>query len=346
MFLASKHRNTLKKVGTISFLFSFVILSALVQVSTAIAAPPERFIVTITSKLDQGDTRHNFERELVVMLLEKTKAEFGDYETLDAPPMSYSRAFTSIKENTYPNYIRGFVYDNHNTQAFDLAYIPFPILRGLMGYRTCFLSSKIKEKFAKVNTREELIQYSHGYGPLWADIKIMENAGIKVHEVPKYKSLFAKVADNSFDLFCRGTNEIYDEYQRNKTIPDFSYDRSKAFFYHFPFFFHTNKANTVILKRIQRGLELAWEDGSFEKLWWIHHKRNLDFVKLTDRQIFHFENPSTVDLDKSFEKYLYHFKEPAAESLEQQDSTAPTNSQQTTEENSIPDEKLSDQYET
>ncbi|VUD59468.1 hypothetical protein TDB9533_02685 [Thalassocella blandensis] len=274
----------------------------------AFSAAPERFIVTITSKLDQGDTRHNFERELVVMLLKKTESEYGTFEILDAPPMSYSRALLSLKENTYPNFIRGFVYDTYNTKEFDLGYIPFPILRGLLGYRTCFISSKIKSQFAKVTTREELITYSHGYGPQWADIKIMRNAGIEVFEVPKYKSLFNMVAENRFDLFCRGTNEIYDEYQRNQSIPNFDYDTSKAFFYHFPFFFHSHKSNTLILERLTRGLQMAWEDGSFEGLWWKHHKRNLNFVKLKERKIFYFDNPTTHSLDKTFEKYLYQIE--------------------------------------
>lgn len=274
------------------------------------AQPRAKFIVTITSKLDQGDTRHNYERELIRMLLDKTVDEFGPYEILNAPPMSYGRALSTLKENIYPNFIRGFVYETQLVKEYNLAYIPVPILRGLMGYRTCFLAKDIEQRFANATTHDEVMQFSHGYGTGWVDLKILGKAGVNVLEVPIYKSLFKQAFDNKFDLFCRGTNEIFDEYHRNKNQPNFAYDKSKAFFYHFPFFFHSHESNTEIIARISRGLEITLNDGSFTQLWWKYHKEVLDFVKLDQRQIFYFENAEITGVDPSFKQHVYDARQP------------------------------------
>ncbi len=269
------------------------------------AAPPKRFLVTITSQLDRGDTRHNYERALAHLLLQKTEVEFGPYDVIDAPPMSYTRAVQSLQENIYPNFIRGFVFQKNLSKSGDLDYVPFPILRGLLGYRTCFLSTAIEESFAQAKSRKDILSFTHGYGVDWPDITILRAGGVSTTSYPGYKSLFKMVAANRFDLFCRGTNEIYDEYQRHKNLQNFAYDKTKAFFYEFPFFFYANSSNSLVIERLKRGFEITIQDGSFEKLWYQHHKRNLDFVKLNERQIYYFENPYLEGVNRDFTKHFY-----------------------------------------
>ena len=58
----------------------------------------------------------------------------------------------------------------------------------------------------------------------------------KVVEVSRYESLFRMVAINRFDLFCRGTNELLEEFNAHRDIPDLTYDEAISIAYPMPRF--------------------------------------------------------------------------------------------------------------
>ena len=152
---------------------------------------------------------------------------------------------------------------------------------------------------------EELRRYSHGQGAGWADVGILRANGFKVQEVSSYESLFPMVAAGRFDLLCRGANELLDEYRLHSTIPGFAYDSSFALVYPLPRFFFTSRENGKAIERVTRGLELAYRDGSLQKLWEAQYRESVDFAKLRSRRIFRLENPLIRNIDFDFRKYDY-----------------------------------------
>lgn len=89
------------------------------------------------------DNRHAYEIDLIHLLLDKTVMEFGAYTSKAAPKMGHLRGLLSIRENTYPNFVRTFGYQDDLVQQGNVSPIYYPVYRGLLGYRTCFLSEKI-----------------------------------------------------------------------------------------------------------------------------------------------------------------------------------------------------------
>ena len=261
--------------------------------------------ITVIGNKTSRDERHAYEIQLLHLILDKTVPEFGPYDSVPAPKMGHLRAVVSLTQNTYPNFVRTFGYQDSLVHENDLVPIYYPVYRGLLGYRTCFLSKKIQTQFAAVDSRFELIKYTHGYGAGWGDIDIMRLGGIPVVTVSSYVGLFRMAAENRVDLFCRGTNEVFREYQNNSDIPSLAYDRSKAFYYNFPHFFFTHKSNTLLIKRLTRGFQLALADGSLLALWHQHFDKSLNFVQLEDRQIFYFTNPFIKNLDEDYQQYVY-----------------------------------------
>lgn len=184
--------------------------------------------------------------------------------------------------------------------------MPFPIDLGIVGYRVCFLSKNIKDKVARAKTLETLLQFTHGQGVGWSDTAILENSGMKVMSINSYESLFYLVAANRFDLFCRGANELLDEYNTYKTIKDLTYDTSMSIAYPLPRFFYTHKSNIKAMERVYKGLITAYKDGSLKKLWLKSYKKSIDFVKLHNRRIHWIENPNLKSIKSNeYRQYFY-----------------------------------------
>lgn len=261
--------------------------------------------ITVIGNRTHRDERHAYEVDLLHLVLDKTNSEFGSYVSVMAPQMGHARGVMSLSENTYPNFVRTFGYQDSLVSEKSLTPIYYPVYRGLLGYRTCFLSKKIQSQFAEVNTRFELIKYTHGYANGWGDNDIMRLGGIPVVTVSSYPGLFRMAAENRIDLFCRGSNELFTEYRNNSDIPNLAYDRSKAFYYSFPHFFFTHKSNKKLIARLTRGFQIALEDGSLMALWHQHFDDSLKFIQLEKRQIFYFSNPLIEHLAPDYLKYFY-----------------------------------------
>ncbi|VUD68137.1 hypothetical protein TDB9533_04005 [Thalassocella blandensis] len=261
--------------------------------------------VTVIGNKTHRDERHAYEIDLLHLILDKTIEEFGPYVSVPAPTMGHLRGLMSLSQNTYPNFVRTFGYQDSLVEDRPLTPIYYPVYRGLLGYRTCFLSKKIQSQFAQVKTRAELIRYTHGYGNGWGDIDIMRLGGIPVVSVSSYAGLFRMAAENRVDLFCRGSNEVFTEYQNNSDIPNLAYDKSKAFYYSFPHFFFTHESNKKLIARLTRGFQIALDDGSLIKLWHQHFDESLHFIQLEKRQIFYFNNPFIKNLSNDYMNYVY-----------------------------------------
>lgn len=252
------------------------------------------------------DTRHLYEVAVVRLILTRTEAEYGPFTLEEARGMTHSRAIQSMSDNSYPNFARSFGYDEFIATNPKIELIPFPVWRGLIGYRVCFLNKKIEQAFAKARTREELLKFSHGQGEGWVDSEILQANGFQVTEISNYTSLFKMAAAQRYDLFCRGASEVREEYQKFiGKINNLTLDRSKAFYYPVPHFLYINKANTRGIARLKLGIERIIADGSFEALWLLHHENNLDFVKLDQREIITLENPFLEGFDTNYEHLIY-----------------------------------------
>lgn len=248
-----------------------------------------------------------YEAELLILSLDKTKTEYGDYIIQPVrDDMNRARRIEMLAINRYPNFIGALPYDEALEKNSGLVLAPFPVFLGILGYRTCFISEKIRDKLAEVETKQQLVTFTQGLQKGWADRVILEHNGFRVSEAASYLSLFRMVAANRFDLFCRGANETLVEFKSHHGhIPDFTYDRSMAIYYPLPHFFYAHKEASAVLERVNKGLLLAFADGSVEALWRKYNQESIDFVQLDKRKIFHFENPHLKNLHSGFEQFVF-----------------------------------------
>lgn len=264
-----------------------------------------QMVITYRAQESKSDMRYEYDTLLLKLALDKTKHNYGDYKFVPSPVMNYSRAKIKLMKNEYPNFFVKLSYEDKFKEKMNLNFVKFPVDLGIVGYRVFFVSEQIKKKVSEAVTLDDLKKFTIGQGSGWSDISILRSAGFNVIEVPLYESLFSMVAANRFDLLSRGTNELLGEYESHKHMKNFTYDTSICLSYPLPRFFYTHASNTKAIQRVMEGLQIAYEDGSLQKLWMEQYRDSITFVNLNIRKIIKIENPNILNLDFNYQQYFY-----------------------------------------
>ncbi len=299
MIFKKTNTNSEHKLASVLFIafMMFFILRA--------NAASDDMIITVThlNKATEDDPRQDYHIELLTLALDKTVEKYGLYRLEAAPVMNAARSMASVKMNLYPNFIVNEQVTSQRLKEF--AYAPFPILRGIVGYRVFFVSPQAQQKLNNTASLSQLKELTIGQGIGWGDIELLKHNGFKVIVANNYKGLFKMVANNRIDLFARGIGEVMAEYDAFKTSINLLLDESVAIYYPLPRYFFTHKSNKGIIQRVHEGLIKSYHDGSFIRLWKKHHSESITRVKMSKRIIYRLENPFLEGVDKSYEKYMY-----------------------------------------
>lgn len=248
----------------------------------------------------------SYEVQLLLLALEATKEDFGDYSLVAIEKsVTQPRSIEFMESNRYDNYVRTLGYNQSLSEKNDLIYVKFPAYLGLLGYRTCFLSQAIKEKFAAAKTHQDVLAFSQALGLGWADIEILRSNGFEVVEVSDWISLYKMTAKNRVDLFCRGAGEVLGDYREHIGIPGLAFDREIAIYYPLPHFFYTNKNNKELVARLTVGLHRIYKSGQLEELWLQKFQESIRFINLKQRRLFKFDSPLVHSIDFDYESYIY-----------------------------------------
>ena len=244
----------------------------------------------------EQDPRTTYDRELLRLALDKTRDTFGDYELVPAPTMTKARASLNMALNLLPNLM---VMDSYSStrEGEGLAYVRFPIHLGIVSYRICFVSPQQQAAVTRVTSLKELQPFTFGQGKGWLDIEILRRSGLQV---------FKMVSRGRFDLFCRGVSELRNELLTHQGVTDLAVDSSLLLYYPLPRVFYTNGKNSEAIKRVELGLQLAWQDGSLQALWRGSFGPAIDFAKLPQRHLIRLDNPFLKGIGFDYRPYFYN----------------------------------------
>lgn len=286
-------------------------LSPIIVLLLVLSCPPawsETMTVTYCPPESASDTRYDYDNALLKLALEKTKATWGDYELVASDSMNIARLIKMLQRGTLKNPM--FKLSASSELCNSLGYVPFPVDLGIVGYRVFLTSAGKLNKLAAVGSLAELKNYSIGQGDGWADVDILRDAGFKVFTTASYEALFKMVvAEDRFDLFPRGVNEVKGEIDAHKNIPSLAVEKKLVLYYQLPRFFYTNKQGSEqAMKRVSEGLAAAYADGSLQELWKKYYQDSVDYVDLGSRTVFEIENPLLRGINKDYEKYLYRIE--------------------------------------
>lgn len=270
-------------------------------VGPSVAAPT---LFTYSAAETELDTRNHYDMALLRLALEKTRAKYGDYRLEPSPPMNTGRALQELKKGSYVNFIAKQSYSPEYEQQ-GMLRGSYELDLGVTGYRVCFTRKGLLPELAQLSRLAEWKHYLYGLGTGWQDVNILKYNGFEVMEVAVYKSLFPMVAKGRFDLFCRGINEVIDEWPEARQQLEMVLEPGMILYYDLPRFFYANSRDAKGLQRVDEGVRLAAADGSLLALWKKYYLQSVEYVQPQKRRLFHLDNPMVSQLKWADKQWVF-----------------------------------------
>ncbi|MPW30204.1 transporter substrate-binding domain-containing protein [Agarivorans sp. B2Z047] len=245
------------------------------------------------------DQRHQYFIELLELALSKTETSHGSYTTQTcAVRMMQDRALQQVQRKRCIDIVWTMTSLERESK---LLAVRIPLLKGLLGQRVLMIRREDLRRFKDIQQLSELAQMRAGQGMGWPDIEILEYNRLPVIEGKTYEGLFGMLERGRFDYFPRGISEIGAELKQHQR-EGFVAEPRILLSYPAPIYYFVNPENTALAERLEKGLRLAIDDGSFDALF-----RKFNYHKLADlmenRLVFKLRNPSLhpktpIDEDK------------------------------------------------
>ncbi|QOL26713.1 hypothetical protein LP316_05280 [Thalassotalea sp. LPB0316] len=234
-----------------------------------------------------ADAKQSYYIDMLHLALEKSKDIHGEYEFT---PVVYEmpQGRTSIMVQLDQGIdVTWRVTSQELEERLQAVYVP--LLKGMMGHRIFIINQSDQSRFSPDMSLEQLRKMSAGQGYDWPDSIVLQHNGINVVEGGTDK-LLTMLARRRFDYFPRAIHEPWTEIIDK---PEFIVEKHILLRYPAPFYFFVNKDNTKLYHRINNGLEIAIEDGSFDQLFENHPitKEVLKAAAISERKVFQLTNP-------------------------------------------------------
>ncbi len=173
-------------------------------------------------------------------------------------------------------------------------FIPIRIdaYRGLMSHRILLIRKGDQARFDRVQTLDDLRQFSLGQVRTWQDSDILEKSGFKVVKITKKPGLFHMLDGARFDAFPRGANEAWNELAAFPTLA-LDVEKNLVLVYPLPTYFFVSKHRPEVAQDLEEGLEKMLADGSFDRYFYASKEVKDVLIKadLPNRRAFYMENP-------------------------------------------------------
>jgi len=258
----------------------------------------------IKSDGDQ-DNRHEYYIKLLRLALDKGANDPSNI--LLKPTKSYMSQSRSFHQLINGKNIDVIWNGTSIAREKDLLPIRIPLIKGLIGYRVLVIHKKDQQKFAAISSIDDLKNYSAGQVNDWPDTKILRANHLKVVTSSTYLGLFNMLLSYRFDYFPRGANEAWRELEAHNN-PDLMINKHILLRYTFPVYFFVNKNNKLLANTIQKGLERAIADGSFDQVFDAYHQHEKMFgtLPIEQRLIIELDNPILPPLTPINNKALWY----------------------------------------
>lgn len=244
---------------------------------------------------NRSDARMDYERKVLIALLEATEADFGAWEINEYddeyPGDEESLVFTEKGHDLFVT-----IAGNAKFSGQDAIVIPELLTRNLLGYRIPIIREEDAEKFRNIESVEEIQQLVHGIPETWSDAVIFRENGFQVAEEGDFEDIFDRLVAGRFDYSAYGANEVLSIYKNRASLREgLTMDHNLLFFYQFPLVFYVHPQKTDLAERIGEGMRIITENGTLDGIFERHYGSIVDELDLTNRKLFILDNPLIPD---------------------------------------------------
>jgi hypothetical protein len=247
-----------------SVLLGNILLIALLGTGIGNTQATETLKITLPSMEKSSAAHLVYFYQALELALKKTEATDGPFIINYYPEALPVKRFLAELQN---GSIVNVMWTTMNKERSEkLLPIRISLLKELNNYRVLLIRKNDQAIFSRIKNVEELRQLRAGLGSQWPETELFKKNNFAVVTAANYESLFKMLAANRFDYFQRGCYEIWNELEAQKD-KNLVIEQHLMLHYDAPFYFFVNKKNTKLANRIERGLRIAQEDGSFDKLF-------------------------------------------------------------------------------
>jgi len=255
-------------------------------------AAAEPLVVTITGKIETDilDPAY-FYQHLLTQALEKTRPTDGDFViAYNNHGGGIERDRAMLMAGVGIDIMWGSVTKDREQKV---RVIPVELLRDLNNYRALLINKNERDKFDQIKNLSELKQLTTGTGTHWTDGLILKDNGFNVVNSANYSGLFKMLMAHRFNFISRGLHEIgYDLQAYSKVGLEQEHHILLKYNAPLKYCFFVNKENKKLADRVERGLNIMREDGSFDDLFFQMpgFKVGEDILKKGDWIVFELQN--------------------------------------------------------
>lgn len=271
------------------YLAWFWLLGLVVGTASAATSVPTPERIRYPRQEASPDSRSDYFLAVLELALSKSRASFGDYQLMPADlGMQQARALDSLLSKRHLDVVWTITSREREQQ---LLPIRIPLDKGLYGYRVLLIRAGDQPRFDAVRQLKDLAPLIAGQGHDWPDTKILRANGLRVETNSRYISSFEMLARGRFDYFPRGVSEIGPELQQHRDL-SLALEQRLLLYYPSAMYFFVNPQATQLAARLQKGLEAALADGSFDRLF-NQHPAMREALRLLqqERQLLVLTNP-------------------------------------------------------
>lgn len=273
--------------------------------------------VTLIKHYDKGYSPllRAYLAEVLKTALDKTTADFGPYEmVLYSHHLSSNRS----KLETERGLLLDILFSTHWRGAFidsgKVVQVEYPIFDGMLGLRNLIVTKEQYERFSQLQSRKELLLHAAGQGSSWTDIEILKANNIKVVESQLFDGLFPMLVHHRYDYLPLSILEADTALkERGKQFSNLLVNEDLFLFYPMPFYLYVNADRPDLAVRLEKGLQMALEDGTVARLFEQHFHYIKPILSGNKKKLVILENPliskdeNVAAVRQFLDKYQYVF---------------------------------------
>lgn len=252
------------------------------------ASPPPQYTFWVHG-LSEG--RRAYEIALLRNLIQLTEPEYGPAEiNISFEPISPQRGWLRLKRGDGIDIITS--PDTFTGATTGLRVEP-GIMKNLLGYRKIAIRKEHQNRFASIDSAAQFRELSVGQGVAWQDSVFFKAAGIRVIETPHFSRLFAMLRNQRFDYISLGASEMeatliaHNAEELHLQSVDDLY-----VFYPLSVYYMLCECRPELQERLQVGLSLANQNGSFDQIFNDYHQAILEVLNSSEAKVFSLPHPN------------------------------------------------------
>ncbi len=258
----------------------------------AVSAQSENYVLWLEGR---SESRQNYELELITLLLDVTKPDYGDYSlSTEYEYVSLSRR-DRLFDATESKRINISINPFNQLSADQELHLSVPVLEGLLGLRTIVASRKNSGTLEKIESLANLREFSIVQGFEWTDTKVYKHNGFDIEEalVPNILRMLKR---GRFDIYPIGVIETGSEFASGvRESPDLYFVPDMFIYYPHPLYVKVDRLHPRSFKRFEQGLDIIVKSGALRALIHKHFGAAIDQLSASEKKVFVLENPHLTE---------------------------------------------------